>query len=435
MNKVILYTPILSNRFRYIVSELLQRMLSFEVQMTTSKEDFLMSSSVRINYSDTAISQQELHIVPQGLLFETQIDATASQFLPLKPPIGDRFMAYCTPNINASKGITLSEDIFANSFFLLSRYEEYLPFQADVHGRFSAKNSIAFRQGFLHRPLINEWVLALAKLLQQVFPAFHFQQPTFEQYFTYDIDIAYKYLHRAWWRTIGASIKDWRNRERWQVLTHQQADPFEVFDYLFTLHRQHPNAVRCFFLLADYDTFDKNIDYKNADFQKLIKKIAQHFSVGIHPSYSSNEHKMLLQKEVERLSQIAGQTITSSRQHFLKLRFPDTYQHLLSVGIKADYSMGYADEVGFRASVCTPFYWYNLVEDTPTDLLIYPFQAMDVTMKDYLKWSPETAAIQLQNIKKTVQQVGGQFVTLWHNSSFDSNWEKWIPMYEAFVNP
>jgi hypothetical protein len=124
-----------------------------------------------------------------------------------------------------------------------------------------------------------------------------------------------------------------------------------------------------------------------------------------------------------------------SRQHFLKLRFPETYRRLLDVGIREDWSMGYADETGFRASIATPFPWFDLERNEETPLIIHPFQAMDVTLNQYLKLSPEAALERLKSLINRTKSVGGTFTTLWHNDNLAEmdNWKGWRMVYENLL--
>ncbi len=435
MPSIIIYSHILSRRFQYITSEIFERILGFRVQLTSSKEEYLQSKLPKINYSYTPLAEREIYIIPQGLLFEQGISTALSTMLPLTPPSGDAYTAYCPPAEKTENRLLLSEDILATSFFLLSRYEEYLPFQADEHGRFSAKQSVAYRQGFLRRPLINEWAWELGNLMEGLFEGIKYKRNSFRQIATYDIDQAYKYQNKGFLRTLGAFAKnDKSNKERSAVLFGEKKDPFNTFSQLEKWHDGKENDVLFFILLGDYGKFDKNIHFQNTDFQDIIKNIAVKFQIGIHPSYKSNDSiseqaTAQLLKEKQRLEENISQKVTHTRQHFLKLRFPETYQRLLAVGLTDDYSMGYADDIGFRASIATPFFWYDLTKENTTSLLIHPFQVMDVTLRNYLKLSPQKALEEVLQLREFVKNVGGEFVTLWHNSSFDSDWKDWEEVY------
>ena len=127
--------------------------------------------------------------------------------------------------------------------------------------------------------------------------------------------------------------------------------------------------------------------------------------------------------------------MTKSRQHFLMLRFPETYRNLIANGISEDYTMGYADEVGFRASLCTPFYFYDLQKEEKTNLRIHPFAVMDATMNLYLKIKPAVALDYVRQLIDETKKVTGTFILLWHNESLSevATWKGWKNVYEELI--
>src|SRR5690606_6388446 len=142
-------------------------------------------------------------------------------------------------------------------------------------------------------------------------------------------------------------------------------------------------------LMADYAKFDKNNPVTNLFFQEKIREVSKWAEIGIHPSYASNSNPEKLKIEIQRLEKISGKRIRKSRQHYIKLNFPETYQNLIANGIEEDYTMAYADETGFRAGTCTPFFWYDLSKEEKTELKIHPFCAMDVAMRNYMQLTIE----------------------------------------------
>ncbi|MFK7935779.1 MAG: polysaccharide deacetylase family protein [Saprospiraceae bacterium] len=327
------------------------------------------------------------------------------------------------------------------AFFLLSRYEEYLPHTSDQHGRFAAKVSVAHHYQFLQLPIIELWLFQLRNVLQQKFPTLIISPSLFKFSPTYDIDLAWAYLNRPWWRTVGSWMKNILTGE-WQLASEQQnvlrgkmTDPYDTFAFLGQLQRQFHLQPIFFFLLADYGKYDKNIHPQNTALQSLIKTLHKQYQIGIHPSYQSNSSFQILTKEVRQLEQIIQRPIQHSRQHFLKLHLPDTYQNLLELNVIHDYSMGYADEIGFRAGISRPYFWYDLRKEEMTKLTIHPFCVMDVTLQQYLQLSPSTAVENVKRLIRTLQTVGGTFSTLWHNSSFSDThgWVEWQNAYQQIV--
>ena len=114
---------------------------------------------------------------------------------------------------------------------------------------------------------------------------------------------------------------------------------------------------------------------------------------------------------------------------------PETYRRLIENDITDDYTMGYASDVGFRAGLCTPFYFYDLGNETTTKLKVHPFAVMDATLKYYMKVQPVDALSYIEPLIKEVKAVNGTFISLWHNESLSNMhpWTGWKDIYEKVV--
>jgi peptidoglycan/xylan/chitin deacetylase (PgdA/CDA1 family) len=147
------------------------------------------------------------------------------------------------------------------------------------------------------------------------------------------------------------------------------------------------------------------------------------------------QNAALLKKEKERLESITNTPIRKSRQHYLRFNLPETYQQLIDLEITEDYSMGYASQLGFRASTCSPFYFYDLDFEIQTPLKVFPFALMDTTLNDYLKNTPKQSLGKIRDLKNEVKAVNGTFITLFHNESLSDylRWKGWKRLYESMV--
>jgi hypothetical protein len=418
--KILIFSNTQTPRFQYITNEILHRLLGFELDFCTDEKTYIDRKTPKINYSEKPLLDSEIWIKPQGLLAEKNIQ---------NQPFLEKQIAFSLENNSFSSDF----DLFAAAFYLLSRYEEYLPFEADVHGRFMSKNALAKRLDFLQRPLVEEWANSLFEEICTRFSLEKKSKNRFSFTLTYDIDQAFSYKNKGFVRGIFILIKNVFNEKYWKVLLGKERDPFDNFEYLHLFHQEKKCDVKYFFLLANWGKYDKNISAQNVDFQNIIKKVSENYGVGIHPSYASNEDEKLLKLEINRLEKITEKKVKNSRQHFLKLSFPTTYQRLLAQQIEHDFSLAYADEIGFRASMSRSFFWYDLSVEKATLLLLHPFAVMDVTLKEYLKLSPEKALENIQKIVENTKKVNGNFTSLWHNSSFDEDWDGWKEIYEKMV--
>jgi hypothetical protein len=338
-------------------------------------------------------------------------------------------------------------DLLSWAFYLVSRYEEYLDSEKDTHNRFISSQSIAAKEGFLRLPLVNLLAKAWeARISKKVSP---WQAQKLENLFqiqpSYDIDYMFAFKNKGFFRHFLAAAKNLLKLD-FQELSYKisvwrgkKTDPFDTFDYIEQLHKTHNirNTAFFFFLIGNWGKYDKNISYKRRQYKEIVAKIALQNKIGLHPSYASNDAAATaaLTTEKNRLADLANLPITRSRQHFLRLNLPQTYQRLLAVGLSSDFSMGYADALGFRASMATPFYWFDLQQNKETNLLIYPFAIMDVTMKDYLKLSPAEAKAEIDFFLAQYKTVGGLCIPVWHNSSLGDygGWgQAWRDVYTHF---
>ena len=423
---MLVYSPLITPRIQYVFHYLEEKMqLNFD--LTESYDRYQNDPTPKINYSSDPISPKEFHIVPCGLLTEKGIKQqeitvqtlnNLSVFFTTKCPLGF--------------------DLPAAVFYLISRYEEYYPFTPDKYGRYPHQDSLAYKGEFLQRPLVDEWVILFVNRLLDSFPSLEIKTPDFELIPTYDIDIAWSYLHKGWFRNIGGALKNPdTSLERVRVLTGAQKDPFDCYDELDAWHEKMNRKPIYFFPVGTKRTsLDKHISPYNSSYQKLIRRIAQKADVGLHPSMYSNEHPASLSNEKKILEDIIGKPIHQSRQHYLWFKLPVTYRTLINTGITDDYSMGYGTINGFRASTSRSFLWYDLRNEQMTSLRIHPLAWMDANSCYEQRLKPEEAADELIYYHQIIQKVKGTFIAVSHNHLLGKQiiWKGWGEYYQKMLS-
>jgi hypothetical protein len=155
----------------------------------------------------------------------------------------------------------------------------------------------------------------------------------------------------------------------------------------------------------------------------------------MHPSWQSGDGDNILKEEIEWMEYISGQKITRSRQHYIRFTMPLTYRRLLQYGITQDFSMGYGSINGFRASVASSFYWYDLEKEEKTILRIFPFCFMDANAYYEQHYIAAQAVTELMQYYHRIRKVNGLMVTIWHNSILGSDirFVGWKEAYEIFL--
>ena len=429
---LLIYTHKITHRVRYILNLIFTDVLGVNFELTSDTEYFKTYNRAKLSYTNNALCD-ELFFTSRSLLFENGItEQNISVF-----DYNSHKVFFAT-----GKASALPFDVFAASFYLVTRYEEYLPHIRDEHDRFIAEDSLAFMNGFLHKPVVNIWITWIKELLQKKYPELVFAQKKYEFISTIDIDNAYAYREKGFTRSLGGYLKSISTlsiteiADRTRVLLGMSKDPYDTYDFQMEIIKKHNLKAIYFFLLGDYGVNDKNLPIESKEFQSLIKMLGDYAQVGIHPSYGSNKSKEQLTKEVDRLSKVLHRDVTKSRQHFLKLTLPETYRNLIDLDITDDYTMGFASQVGFRASICTAFNFYDLDMELETKLKVHPFAVMEGTLKYYMNVHPEEAMEKIKPLVDEVRAVNGQFISLWHNDTLNDQklWAGWKDVYEEMVN-
>ncbi|NBG66033.1 polysaccharide deacetylase family protein [Acidiluteibacter ferrifornacis] len=428
---ILIYTHKITNRVQYSLELVFETILGLKIKLTSEKQEFADFSGPKISYCYRPVAE-ELHFAAVDFLFQNGIEEQELKVFDV-----DGYPAFFKTNSNSE----LPFDVFALSFYLVSRYEEYLPHIRDVFDRFDPKESIAYKNRFIKRPLVNLWAQRLKVILESKFPDLDFKSRNYQFLPTLDVDNAFAYRQKGVVRTIGASLK-YLFKFQFSKLVRQLKvvfglahDPYDTFEHLNEVHAEYKLHPIYFFLVADYGFNDKNVPIESRSFQSVIKSTADEAEIGIHPGYVSNENVAKLEKEIKRLAGVIKRDVTKSRQHFLKLTLPETYRNLIHFDMKEDYTMGYAATVGFRASICTPFYFYDLDLEVITDLKVYPFCIMDASLKFYYNYTIEEAKEAIDEMVDAVRQVDGTFISLWHNESLSDEdiWVGWRSIYSYLL--
>jgi len=423
---LLIYVEKITERLRYTLDFIFdERQIKYEV--TCDKYYFNESKAKKLNYSNLNFDYV-LFIKPSNLLFENQIGIYG-----LHTGIFEGVDCLMFNDI---------VDPLSSIFYVLSRMEEYNPLYLDEHNRFESKNSVQTRFNWLNKAICERWAEAFINYLKRN------KQLTDNSSKikcninpTFDIDIAFAYKGKGLIRSSLSIMKDLlkQNKEnlhkRQRVQSGKMIDPYNTYQKIYSIIDKGFKT-NVFWLIGEYGKYDKNINYKNHKQSQLIRLISSKTSIGLHPSYRSNSYEFHLLNEKERLESIVGKEITQSRQHYLVLNFPKTYQTLISMGLKEDYTMGYADQVGFRSGTARAHKWFDLSENKITNLTIHPFVYMDGTLNEYLNLSIEESKSLIQKLFEEVKTYGGDFSFIWHNSTIGGQgiWKGWESVLDYTIN-
>jgi hypothetical protein len=429
---LLIYSDAVSARCEYVMEVIFARHLGLQYAVTVSLAEFDAHAGEKMSYCDQRLGD-EFHITADSLLSE--IGITKRDI-----PVG---ALQQLPVLYANNGsCDLGFDLFAAAFYMLSRYEEYLPFTPDSHGRFPASESLANKNRFLTIPVVDEWIELFRKSLLKKFPLLATKTSSFSAIATYDIDVAYKFRGRSIIRNTGANIKDLLAGDlknisaRFNTLVKKRKDPWDTYDHLRHIMSSSDFPTIFFFLLGDRSAHNRNLHFKNPVVKDLINTTRSFSEIGIHPSYESGAIPAKIAEEKERLQALSGMNVTKSRQHYLRFHLPGTYRYLLDAGITEDYSMGFSALPGFRAGTSKPFQFYDLEKECMTPLMVFPVTFMEGTFIDVLQVPASEANRQMKELIDAVKKVQGTFISIWHNHTVSETpeYREWKNVHDGLID-
>ena len=245
-----LYASYDSPRLRYIAGIILGDILGLKWDLITDKRK--LGKNPVLNYSSEKI-QGSFRILPDPILFESgispkEICVSHWKGLPVFFPTPDCDFPF---------------DIFAASFFLVTRYEEYLEFEPDEFGRFPACSSEAWKNGFLSMPVVDLWARELARSFLKIFPTLVFRRSKYDALLTIDTDQPFAYRGKNIFGSLGGLLHDNKGSastlgERYRIISKNEKDPFDVFDYIIDIINTSNTAAKFFFPVGDHSKFDLN---------------------------------------------------------------------------------------------------------------------------------------------------------------------------------
>lgn len=424
---ILIYCPFTSNRLLYVLDWVFKTRLGIDYSLSNSLDAASTENCISYGNDKGVISVPESGLLnEQGLKQHSVITGSWNN----------------TPTLYASLNASYNVpfDIFSAIFFLIARYEEYYSFTPDKHSRYPATDSILYKNNWLERPLVDEWIEQLRQLLHA--KGIVTSSPSFSYTPTYDIDIAWSHKNKGITRTVGGIMRAVLSgrlndvAQRIRSLFNENQDPYYSFEEIAALHKKY-QYTPVYFVLAALHTgaFDKNISPSHPAMKQLIQRLAHEGVLGIHPSYNMNSTPYLLLEEKGLLEKISGIRITQSRQHYIRLWFPATYRQLIEAGITDDHSMGYGTHLGFRAGTANTFKWYDLENETATTLYVHPFCFMDSTARHELNLSADAAFAKLEGFAAMLKKLNTPLITVFHNFSLgtDAGWQGWPEAYAAFL--
>ena len=335
----------------------------------------------------------------------------------------------------------LGIDIFGSAFFMLTQYQEAVSRERDDFDRFPASASLAYQEGFLERPIVNEYVEILWEVMRSMWPGLQRKARSYRVHLSHDMDEV-SLLGRSWASVLRSLAADLLIRREGRLALQRlrafvktratqqpvERDPYNTFDFIMSTSEQYGLRDTFNFVAAESeDLLDPRYDLQQPWVRSLIHRLYDRgHAIGLHPSINTYKDPALIMREYERLRSVcAEENITQQtwggRQHYLRWANPTTWQSWEAAGLDYDSSLGYAQHVGFRCGCCYEYPVMNLQTRERLALRERPLIAMESSLLSYMGCSLRAAERWLRDLIVTCRRFEGDFSLLWHNHMLVGN--------------
>lgn len=355
-------------------------------------------------------------------------------------------------NLQNNIVISTNIDMISDTFFMLTRYEEFINKRENYkerYGRFSVKDSICYRYGLIQRPIVNEYIELIWSLIQEA----NFKgnrkkwwgNNEFAVCLTHDVDEIKMYtdIFKVTKHMLALFIK-YKDTKRAlsfikkyvEVLKDYKQDPFWTFEYLINTEIKYDFRSSFYFMSGGTSKYDGKYNINDKRLVKILDKLYKlGFEAGYHGSFYSYDNLVKMKEEIKSIEKNTQIQSYGCRQHFLRFKIPSTWEIQEKSGLLYDTTLGYAEIEGFRSGICFPYKPFDLIENRVLNIWEIPLIVMDVTLKDekYRHLNYKEGADVIINLINTVKKYNGVFTLLWHNTSFTDEWNGWTQVYEDTI--
>lgn len=333
----------------------------------------------------------------------------------------------------SDKKIICGTDLFASSYFMLSRWEEVVSEVKDKHNRFPGSESIAFKNDFLDRPVVNEYVEMLWNMIRKLGYKGERKPRNFELVLTHDVDALSYVTFRS---VLGDLLKRKNLKLASRSIKYLFNDPYDTFDFLMTMSENM--GVKSHFYFTSTNSklrYDTGYYLNRKKFISTLKKIKSRGHItGFHPGYYTYDDPERWRSEKQQIEATIKQEINEGRQHFLRMDVSKTLRIWEDNKMKIDSTLGYADKEGFRCGTGDTYTLFDFLERKQFRLKECPLIVMDSTLKHYQQYSKEHALKVIQYYISVGKRYNSPITFLIHNSSFFGDYEDYYSVLNLNIS-
>jgi hypothetical protein len=460
---ILVFTHKVSHALQYVLEEIFSNHFHVEFEITNNQEYYQSAkNTIKVKYTPLNDSELAGLWIPNSEFLNSNfkeineinlfskiewipmkkveiIDSTFTEMLNLLNLQNENFKLhdqYSLRPVYFSIKSEMGFDVFSHVFLLLSNLEEIILSKEsknlDKFNRIQS-NKLSFVKTQMHLlPMVEIAIERLKDFLKLELN----EQREFKIIPTADIDQCFRFKGKSIYKILGGALKNPKSLAPRILSLFSKTDAFTPSETVQSILSKNSHSKIFWLCNRKQSKLNKQAKRSNVEFRNEILRSEKYSQIGIHPSYQLSKEIEIYGEEKNWLAQISNQEIVNSRQHFIHLTLPKTYQILEQLNIENDWSMGFNDNIGFRTGTSLPYFWFDISTNKKTNLVINPFAVMDVSFKNYLKINSIQANHLGDSIKQQIQYYNGNFCFIFHNESVSETdgWEGWKNTIETWAS-
>lgn len=330
-------------------------------------------------------------------------------------------------------------DIFASSFFMLTRWEEYL-LGREEKGDCDETLLFAVKHGIWQRPVVHEYESLLRSVLALASP-----KRKYQVVLSHDVD---GFVTPAWSRifrdfirqTIHGAPKNKVLHLTWdEEIRYKKSFPSDInqFEFYRSLSTKFNIAEWLYFKVCAKGETECTYTYDSSNASLVLKGLKsfdqKELRLGFHPSQSTFKNKDQWQIESERITRFLGYEPVIGRNHHLLYDSNMLRQWEMLAGQDTSLQLSncvFHNRQGFRSGISVPYRLFDIYQRRDMRVVEHPCQIMDTVIRYDSKVRSESEIWdEVKSVIERTKQYGGELVLTWHiyirNSSLINSYFRW----------
>lgn len=346
--------------------------------------------------------------------------------------------------VENEESITIGLDIFASTFFMLTRWEESL-LGREEKGDCDENQLFAVKMNIYQRPIVHEYEELLRLLFSDC--GMTFRERKYNVVMSHDVDGFLTPSYRDVVKSVIRQLRYGPPKNKVLNLTWKEKlkykrtfpDAFCQFEMYTSLCRNYDIPEWFYFKVCDTGEEECTYKYDAIETKEVVKRLKKEnnpkIMLGFHPSQSTLGNEKQWDKEQDRINSLIGYAPEIGRNHHLLSNYKmlRMWEKMAKNVLEGDLEISncvFHNKIGYRSGMAIPYHLFDIYERRPMKLREHPCQVMDTVIRYHRKDKTEKEIWEeIKPVVESTKKYECELVLTWHiyirNKKLICDYYKW----------